>query len=161
MKATVFYYSKTGKTKEMAEYIVNGMRAEGVEAKAFSVDAPDEAWAKESRTVLVGTPVYYADVSADTKRFLETLGKYNVAGKLGGAFATAAYSYGGGDIALQTIFAHMLVCGMMPYSGGGAYGNPVIHLGPVYSANSENTGEELFTLYGKRMAKQMKAIFND
>ena len=75
MKATVFYESKTGKTKEMAEYIVNGMRAEGVEAKAFSVDAPDEAWAKESRTVLVGTPVYYADVSADTKRFLETLGK--------------------------------------------------------------------------------------
>ena len=50
---------------------------------------------------------------------------------------------------------------MMPYSGGGAYGNPVIHLGPVYSANSENTGEELFTLDGKRMAKQMKAIFND
>ena len=46
MKATVFYESKTGKTKEMAEYIVNGMRAEGVEAKACPVDAPDEAWAK-------------------------------------------------------------------------------------------------------------------
>ena len=49
MKMSVLYFSKTGNTKKMAERIAEGMRsAPGVEAKAFSIEAVDEAFIKES-----------------------------------------------------------------------------------------------------------------
>lgn len=160
MKATVIYHSESGITKKMAEKVVEGLVEEGVEAKAFSIDAVDEAWAKESKGVIVGSPTYYADLSGKTKMFLETLGKYGVAGKLGGAFATARFIHGGGETAIATILRHMLVCGMVVYSGGGAHGQPVIHLGPVAIGDSEDF-ETLHKTYGNRFAKEMKVLFKD
>ncbi len=159
MKASVLYYSKTGNTKAMAEKIAEGMAAEGLEAKAFSIEAPDREWVAGSSCIVVGSPTYYADVCAEIKAFLETLGDYEVAGKLGGAFATAAFTYGGGDLALQTILTHMLFWGMVVYSGGKAQGKPPIHLGPVAAGEGSHGTPELFFLYGRRMAREAKELF--
>ncbi len=159
MKASILYCSVTGNTKAKAEQIAEGMKGEGLEVKCFSIDEIDKAWVAESACVIIGSPVYYADVSAKVKVFLETLGGYGVAGKLGGAFATAAYSYGGGDIALQTILTHMMFFGMLTYSGGGSKGAPPIHLGPVSSPKAGDGSDELFRLYGKRMAEMAKKLF--
>lgn len=159
MKASVLYFSKSGTTKAMAEKIAEGMVLESVEARTFSITDVDADWVKESSCVLIGSPVYYADVAADVKVFLENLGKYSVAGKLGGAFATAGFSYGGGDIALQTILTHMLFWGMMVYSGGGAVGAPPIHLGPVAGGAASDGTPELFRLFGQRMAQKAKELF--
>ncbi len=159
MKASILYLSKTGNTKAMAEQIAGGMSAEGVEAKIFPIDAVDKDWVNESSCVIIGSPTYYADVSAEIKAFLETLGGYGVAGKLGGAFATAGFSYGGGDIALQTILTHMMFWGMLTYSGGGAAGNPPIHLGPVAGGSASDGTPELFRDYGQRMARKAKELF--
>lgn len=159
MKATVLYHSKSGNTQKMAEIIIQGMMSmEGVEAKAFSIDDIDSVWLKESSCVVLGTPTYYADVSGTIKNFLETCGKYGLAGKLGGAFATADYVYGGGDIALQTILTHMMFFGMLTYSGGCAYGNPPIHLGPVAVNGHFEEIKETFYLYGQRMASKAKEL---
>lgn len=159
MKASILFFSKTGNTKALAEKIAEGMNTEGVEAKIFPIDAIDKDWVKESACVLLGSPAYFADVAADVKVFLETLGGYGVAGKLGGAFASAGFSYGGGDLALQTILNHMLVYGMLVYSGGGACGAPPIHLGPVSGGNAPDGTADLFVLYGQRMAKKAKELF--
>ncbi len=159
MKASVLYYSKTGTTAEMAEKIVEGIRSEKIEARSFSIDKIDKDWIKESDCVIIGSPTYYADISAKTKAFLETLGEYDVSGKLGGAFATAAFSYGGGELALQTILAHEMFWGMLTYSGGGAVGNPPIHLGPVFSGKNSSGTPEIFFLYGQRMAQKAKELF--
>ena len=40
----------------------------------------------ESVCLVAGSPTYYASISGEMKLFLEKLGKYGVAGKLGGAF---------------------------------------------------------------------------
>lgn len=160
MKAAILYHSQTGNTKAMAEVIAEGMNSvAGVEAKTFSIDAVDENWLKESQCVILGTPIYYADVSGATKLFLESCGKYGLAGKLGGAFATANYIHGGGEIGLQTILSHMLVLGMMPYSGGASYGVPVIHLGPVAIKDKLDESRETFLVYGQRMATQTVKLF--
>lgn len=158
MKASILYYSKTGNTKAMAGKIAEGMSAEGVEAKVFPIDAAEKSWVKESSCVIIGSPTYYADVSAEVKAFLETLGGYGAAGKLGGAFATAGFSYGGGDIALQTILTHMMFWGMLTYSGGGAAGAPPIHLGPVAGGSAPDGTPELFRTYGQRMAQKAKEL---
>ncbi len=161
MKATVLYQSVTGTTKTMAEHIADGMMSvEGMEAKAMSIDNPDASWIGESSCVIIGTPTYMADLSGKVKQFLEGCGRYGLAGKIGGAFATADYIHGGGDIAIQTILTHMMVFGMMTYSGGGSYGKPVIHLGPVMIKGHEDEFKEVFRTYGQRMAKQTLKVFS-
>ena len=159
MKATVLYHSESGNTRAAAEKIVSGMTSEGVEAKAMSITEVDEAWIKDSSCIIVGSPVYNADVSAQVKKFMEGIGKFGVAGKLGGAFATANFVHGGGEIAIQTILTHMMVSGMVVYSGGGACGMPVIHLGPVSINQFADELAEYFVIYGQRMAKKVKELF--
>lgn len=160
MKMSVLYHSDTGNTKKMAEVIVAGMQeVKGVEARAFSIDAVDETWVKESVCVVAGSPTYYASTTGKMKLFLETLGEYDVSGKLGGAFATENYLHGGAETAIQIILTHMMVYGMVVYSGGGACGDPVIHLGPVALGDHLSDTEVNFRLYGERMARKAAELF--
>lgn len=93
------------------------------------------------------------------KQWLETgLSLLDVAGKLGGAYATAGYIHGGGDLAIQCILTHLLVDGMIVYSGGHCHGKPFIHIGPVAIAPDVDSFADLFRVYGKRMAQQALQI---
>ncbi|MBR2990273.1 MAG: flavodoxin family protein [Solobacterium sp.] len=159
MKATVVYVSKTGITAAFAEKIVEGLKEGGVDAKAFSYHDIDMDWITDSKCVIIGTPTYYTDASADTTAFLETLGKYGVAGKLGGAFATAQYAWGGNEMAMMNIIMHEMFFGMLVYSGGGAAGNPPIHIGPIKIGSAEYDYDALAVDYGKRMAAETVKLF--
>ena len=161
MKATVLYYSRTGHTKAMAETIARGMELEeGMEAKAFSISEIDEGWLRDSSCVILGCPIYMASVPTEIKDWLEhSPYKKELTGKLGGAFATASYIHGGGELGIQTILDHMLVMGMVVYSGGGAFGKPVIHLGPVSVNGITEDQSETFVTYGRRMAIKTKELF--
>jgi len=48
---------------------------------------------------------------------------------------------------------------MLTYSGGIAYGNPVIHLGPVALTGRLDESKKTFKLYGQRMATKTVEIF--
>ena len=123
----------------------------------FSIDDVDAEWIKESQCVIIGSPTYYTDSTAKIKEFMEGMKAYGLAGKLGGAFASAKFVYGGGEMALQTILTHMLFFGMMVYSSGSS-AKPPIHMGPVAIDGIPET-KEIFAEYGRRMAKQAKQIF--
>lgn len=165
MKLSVLYYSVTGNTRHMADCIAQGMNSvEGAEAKAFSMDAMDEDFVRESRCLVLGCPTYAAGMPADFHALLGKTGKLDLAGKLGGAFATAQYTHGGGELAIQNILTNLMVKGMPVYSGGMAWGKPVIHLAPVAIATAGNEEmlkpyEELFRLYGQRMAAKTLELF--
>ena len=160
MRLAIVYDTKTGNTAKMAEYLIEGFTAvDGAEAKAFPITAVDEEYVKESDALIVGTPTYNGYLTARMKAWLESApAKWNVAGKLGGAYATAAFIHGGGDLAIQCILTHLLVDGMMVYSSGQAKGMPVIHLGPVAIAPDLDAFADLFRIYGKRMAEQVACI---
>lgn len=161
MKLSVLYHSKSGNTQRMGEVIVEGMtRVAGVEARAYAIDAIDEAWLQESRAVVIGTPIYLATMSGALKNWFDGPSmKLGLAGKIGGAFATANYLHGGGEIGIQSILSHMMVKGMLTYSGGGACGQPVIHLGPVALGAHLDDARETFLIYGERMATKAVEIF--
>ena len=160
MNASVLFYSKTGKTKAMAEAIVQGMnQVEGVQAKAFSIDELDEAYLAQSKVVVVGTPTWHANPCWQIKKFLDESGKLGLAGKLGGAFATADYLQGGAGQAVEFLIRSMLVKGMLVYSGGSALGQPYIHLGPVALHGREEESEPLFETFGRRMALKAAELF--
>ncbi|MDD4843750.1 MAG: NAD(P)H-dependent oxidoreductase [Anaerotignum sp.] len=156
MKISIIYDTKTGNTAKMADYIIQGAQSvDGVEAKAFGIDAIDEAYVKNSNALIVGSPTYKGCLSGRMKMWLESgPSSLNVAGKLAGAYATAAFIHGGGDLAIQCILTHLMVDGMMAYSSGQSKGMPVIHLGPVAISPNIDEYAELFKIYGKRMAEQ-------
>ena len=89
-KFAVLYFSKSGNTKRMAEAICAGIKDEGAEAKAFSIEDVDVDYAKSCDGIILGTPTYHGTYCARIKLFLEEqFGALEPAGKLGGAFATA------------------------------------------------------------------------
>jgi NAD(P)H dehydrogenase (quinone) len=161
MKMCVLYFSKTGNTKKMAEDIARGMESVGeVQAKAMSIEDLDDEFVRESACVVVGTPTYYTSLAGQVKSWLDTeSGRYSFAGKLGGAFSTAQFTHGGGEIAIQNILTHLQFLGMLIYSGGGAVCQPPIHLGPVAITDGNSSFTQLFETYGQRMATKAKEIF--
>ena len=167
MKLAVIYDSKTGNTRQAAEWIAEGMNeTEGVEARTFSLQEMDEEFVREAGGVVVGSPSYAAQMTPALHAWLLTgTGKLGLAGKLGGAFATEQYTHGGGDVVIQSILTVEMVKGMLCYSGGGASGAPVIHLGPVgvnhnmEEHNAMDRYKEIFRIYGSRFAAKAVELF--
>lgn len=167
MKLTVIYDSKTGNTKQAAQWIAEGMNAvEGIEAKTFSIDSVDEEFVKESEGIVIGSPSYCAALTPDLHAWLLFASrKIGFAGKLGGAFATEQYTHGGGTLVIQSVLSFELTSGMLCYSGGGSCGLPIIHLGPVgVNGNVEKHNEmelyrDNFVVFGKRFAGKALEVF--
>ena len=162
MKLAVIYDSKTNNTAAVAGYMADGMNSiEGVEAKTFMYSEADTEFIKECTGVVFGCPTYMAGPTADFYTWMEKSAKtLNLAGKLGGVFATEQYIHGGADLTMNALLIHLLVYGMMIYSGGGSYGKPVIHMGPVEVSPEKENFRELFEIYGKRFATQAQKISN-
>ncbi len=167
MKLAVIYDSKTGNTRQAAEWITEGMRSvPETEASAFSISDVDEEYVKEAKGIVIGSPSYAAAMTPDMHAWLLGNGrKLGFAGKLGGAFATEQFTHGGGEAVIQNILTIEMVDGMLCYSGGGAYGMPVIHLGPVGVNNNmeKHNGmehyKEYFMIFGRRFAEKAAEIF--
>ena len=163
MKFTVIYYSKDGHTKEMAEEVVKGAsKVEGIEAKAFALDDIDKDFVNESKCVVFGTPVYHAGICWQMKKWFNEDSKgYNLEGKIGGAFATAAYVQGGLNTACLELTQLMLVKGFMVYSGGSALGQPFLHIGATSINESAESDKIQFTSLGERLAQKVVNVFSD
>lgn len=167
MKLSIIYDSKTGNTKQAAEWIADGMNSvPGANAKAFSIHEVDETFVRESDGVVIGSPSYAANMTPDMRTWLlESAIKLGLSGKLGGAFATVQYTHGGGELVIQSILTTELVYGMLCYSSGSGCGEPFIHLGPVgVNGNKEahNTLENYrnyFNVYGSRFAQKANELF--
>jgi len=52
-----------------------------------------------------------------------------------------------------------MILGILTYSDGGAYGRPAIHSGPVALKYTPGENEEIFRLYGQRMATITGELF--
>ena len=53
----------------------------------------------------------------------------------------------------------MMVKGMLVYSGGGACGQPYIHLGAVALKENFEASKPMFRIFGERVARKAKEIF--
>ena len=166
MRISIVLYSLTGHTAEMAGEIISGIEEEGVDARAFNVrtDDIDKEYLDSSDGLIIGTPTYLASSVWQIKKWIEEDSKqFALSGKLGGAFATAHYAQGGQDTAIMDILGQLLVKGMLVYSGGGSFGLPIIHHGPVALDKEGNHYEEsraMFRAYGKRFAAKAKELFS-
>ncbi|RDY23197.1 flavodoxin [Romboutsia maritimum] len=160
MKVSIVYHSKSGKTKHIGEIIKLGLEeVDGIEVKCMDIENIDVEFLKESKGVIFGTPTYLANTTWKMKKWLEEFRDVNFGGKLGAVYATADYVWGGADTAILTVINHLMVKGMLVYSGGASLGKPYIHLGyvSVNGVNDEDT--EVPTTFGKRIGEKVKELF--
>lgn len=78
MKISIIFHSKTGHTEKMADMIREGLESvPDTEVRYFPLK-DEENWdtdfLEESRAVLFGTPVYYANMCWQMKKWFDTKG---------------------------------------------------------------------------------------
>jgi flavodoxin len=92
-KLLVGYYSRTGNTEKMAEYIAEGIRITGNEAELKKIsEIKSEEDLKGYDGFVFGCPTYHRDLTAGMKTFLFLAEKANLIGKMGGAFGSYTHS---------------------------------------------------------------------
>lgn len=161
MKISILYFSKTGHTKEMANVIADGIRkVPNIEVGVFALDNIDDKFLLDSKAVIFGTPTYYANTCWQIKKWFDESNNYNLEGKIGAVFSTAHYAQGGADTAILTIINHLMVKGMLVYSGGSALEKPFIHLGAVAIDENFEESKSMFSIFGERIALKAKELFN-
>ncbi|MCP4264520.1 MAG: nitric oxide synthase [Candidatus Brocadiaceae bacterium] len=92
-KVLIAYYSRTGKTEKMAEYIAEGVRfsANDVEIKKIS-EIKKESDLDGYDGYIFGSPTYHRDMTQNFKTFLFLAQKANLEGEAGGAFGSYTHS---------------------------------------------------------------------
>ena len=163
MKISIIYSSRTGKTERVAQLIKEGVeRVKGIDVKLMNLqdeNSIDKDFINNSDGIIFGTPTYYANIAWELKRWIDESTEYKLEGKLGATFATANSIAGGADIALLTIVNHLMVKGMMVYSGGVAFGKPKTHIGYVHINEICENEDENARIFGERIANKVNKIF--
>jgi flavodoxin len=89
MRVLIMYFSPTGMTAKMAEYIAEGVRFSGHDAMVKKVeDVKNAAELTGFDGYIFGSPTYSLDIPEPMKTLLSALDKIELEGKLGGAFGT-------------------------------------------------------------------------
>jgi flavodoxin len=103
-KVIVAYFSRTGRTETMAQYIAEGFRITGYEADVKKIsEVRTEKDLAGYDAYVFGCPTYHRDMTENFKTFLFLAQKAELQGKTGGAFGSHTHS---GDAA-KAIFETM------------------------------------------------------
>ena len=92
-KVLIAYYSRTGNTEKMAEYIAEGVRFSGNQAELKKIsEIKSEKDLAGFDAYVFGCPTYHRDMTENFKTFLFLAQKGNLGGKPGGAFGSHTHS---------------------------------------------------------------------
>jgi flavodoxin len=92
-RVMIAYFSRTGKTKAMAEYIAEGIRISGNDADLKKIsEIKSEKDFQGYDGFIFGCPTYHRDMTENMKTFLFIAQKANLEGKIGGAFGSHTHS---------------------------------------------------------------------
>jgi flavorubredoxin len=92
-KVLIAYFSLTGKTEKMAEYIAEGVRFTGKQAvvkKISDIKTPNDLAGYDG--YIFGSPTYHRDMAEPMKTFLFLARKANLERKPAGAFGSYTHS---------------------------------------------------------------------
>jgi NAD(P)H dehydrogenase (quinone) len=130
VKVLVVYHSLSGNTERMAEAVVEG--AKSLPGTTVVLKRVGQVTAEDlfsSDAIVVGSPVYWANMSGEVKTFFDNwqfkfgvFPEFKMKNKIGAAFATGGQVSSGKEVTMLTILAAMLGNQMIVVSGGGAFG---------------------------------------
>lgn len=139
MKLLVAVASETGRTLRMAEELAAGAREEGARVELLAAAEVEERHLLEADAIVLGSGVHMGGMEASMRQLLERTAPLwlqgRLAGKLGGAFATAGLGgRGGAELTLigllSALAEHGVLLVPMPsrlpgFAGGGCHWGPV------------------------------------
>ena len=103
-KVLIAYFSLTGNTEKMAEYIAEGVRFnehQAVTRKVSNIKKADDLEGYDG--YIFGSPTYYLDVAEPMKTFLFLCRKAGLDGKPGGAFGSYTHDGNAPSIIFDTM----------------------------------------------------------
>jgi NAD(P)H dehydrogenase (quinone) len=155
----VAYHSLSGNTERMAEAVADGAKVvPGTEVwlKRVGQVTADDLFSSDA--VIVGSPVYWSNMSGEVKTFFDNwqfkfgvFPEFKMKNKVGAAFATGGQISGGKEVTMLTILAAMLGNQMIVVSGGGAFGASATTEGD--SPGIDNTELAEARALGRRVAE--------
>jgi len=103
-KVLIAYFTLTGKTEKMAEYIAEGVRFSGPQAvtkKISDIKTANDLNGYDG--YIFGSPTYHRDMAEPMKTFLFLAKKASLEGKLAGAFGSYTHSGDAPAVILDTM----------------------------------------------------------
>jgi len=107
-KVLVVYFSASGTTERMAEYVAEGIRIAGYEAdlrKTEEIAGPHDLAGYDA--YIFGCPTYHLDMPQSFASLLDTAAKAGLDGKAGGAFSSRAHPSSEDGGAAERVFSVM------------------------------------------------------
>ena len=103
-KVLIVYFSLTGKTEKMAEYVAEGIRISGQQVSLRKVaDIKDVEALAGYDGYIFGSPTYHRDMAEPIKTFLFLVRKAELEGKLGGAFGSYTHDGNAPEMIFNTM----------------------------------------------------------
>ena len=154
-KILIVYYSKTGNTKAMAQYISQGVNDAGSQVILKSVEETSIDDLLTVEGIIIGSPTYYGHSTGEIRSFIDKSVKFHgkLEGKVGGAFASSANIGGGNETAILDILHAMLIHGMIIQ--GSSSGD---HYGPVSIGDPDDRVKDNCIELGYNVAKLANKI---
>jgi len=91
-KLVVVYLSTSGNTKAMADAIVEGALSRNVDALAANFHEANIENIKSADAIAIGSSTFYYKMLPPMEKFMDSLDKANVKGKIGAAFGSYGWS---------------------------------------------------------------------
>jgi len=91
-KIVVVYLSTSGNTKKMADAIVEGAKSRNIDAIAMNFHEVRIEEIKSADAIAIGSSTFYYKALPPMERFIESLEKADVTGKVGAAFGSYGWS---------------------------------------------------------------------
>lgn len=164
VRVLVTYHSLSGNTEQMAEAVADGAKSvPGTEVilKRVGHVTAEDLFASDA--VIVGSPVYWSNMSGEVKTFFDNwqlkfgvFPEFKMKNKVGAAFATGGQNAGGKEITMLTVLAAMLGNQMIVVSGGGAFGASATTEGDSLGIDKKELAEA--RILGRRVADVAKLI---
>jgi NAD(P)H dehydrogenase (quinone) len=116
----ISYYSKTGNTRQMAEAVARGAgTVDGTIIILKSVEETTHDELLQANAIILGSPVYNANVAPKVQEFLSgwPFDGAPMKNKIGAAFVTAGGISAGEELTQMNILQSMLIFGMIVVGG--------------------------------------------
>ncbi|MCM8783144.1 MAG: NAD(P)H-dependent oxidoreductase [Candidatus Omnitrophica bacterium] len=154
-KAIVIYYSRSGNTRQMAEFISEAIEKEAVEVELKKVEETKPEDLLKYDAIVIGSPTYYGSMAYPIKKLLDESVKFHgsLDGKVGAAFSSSANIGGGNETTVLDILNTMLIHGMIIQ--GDPHGD---HYGVVSVGSPDSRVKKQCARMGKRIADLLKKL---
>ncbi|MBD0315782.1 MAG: flavodoxin family protein [Nitrospiraceae bacterium] len=164
VKVLIAYHSKSGHTARMAEAVAEGANSvpdTTVTLKRVSHVTADDLFSSDA--VIVGSPVYWANMSGEVKTFFDdwqfkfgVFPDFKMKNKVGAAFATGGQVSSGKEVTMLSILAAMLGNQMIVVSAGGAFGASATTEGDSPGIDNKELGDA--RALGQRVVEVTKRL---